>query len=153
MELLYRLVLWGGLAAFFFAVHGPGRNYIALDELFPRAAGIHVNPVTLARYKELRLLHSRYEKWFVVNPTLYAAHYLTETRPVLPVMDATNLETAWQSGVAIAAAKVSGAVAFIENPETPDSTKPRGAPLVDFVIEHWEVVERRMYFTVYRAPE
>ncbi len=64
-----------------------------LGNIFPRLHGIYSSQETADQYADLKRIIERYGSNFAVLPAFPQAHFLTDTRPVLPLGWVVNRET------------------------------------------------------------
>jgi hypothetical protein len=131
-------------------------NYDAGD-VFPRLSHVYTGPYLYNKCKELRDFAEECEGTFAVLPAFPLAHYLTGTRPPLPVDWAHNAEMAYDRNAAQLVAQLDREVSLvlleIDKLDQLSDTTRYGSGLAAYVQENWRRVKTGRYFEIYAPPD
>ncbi len=87
---------------------------VNLGGVFPRLQGVYSSPETEALYRDLAALEQRYGANFEVLPAFPLAHFLTNTRPVLPLDWVVRREMGGQEASVLQTLKTQKTVVFVQ---------------------------------------
>lgn len=121
-----------------------------MEEVFPQLKFIKSDFATFEKYKELKVLSSKYSN-FTVIPSVTLAHYLTKTVNPMGIDWPLDVEINNEAQKLIEQLSNKNTIVFIEN--TGFSKQELEGYEIKFYIEkNWKLVEKNKYFNVYSLP-
>lgn len=160
----FTLKKWSGLlviglylGTFYFGYQNPYREQPRselihhLGDVFPRLKTINTNPVTYAKFAELKALSNKYNN-FTIMPSMTLGHYVTDTKNPIGVDWVFNHHLADQLDDYIQQLSDKKLTIFIENFENHYDNYEETSLLTMHVVKNWKLVERNEHFRVYQRP-
>lgn len=128
-----------------------------VSEYFPPMHGVRVGATFAEKCEEIAAVHAQYGNRFTVLPAFPSAHYFTGERPPISIDWAHNAETGGEKALPrlIEELETTRPLVLLEKNKAikfSDSTR-YGSLISGYVYEHWEMVEEKTHFWLYRAPE
>ncbi len=123
---------------------------VDMGTIFPKLHGIYSSPATAALYRDLQDLGQRYGPDFAVLPAFPQAHFLTNTRPVLPLDWVVQREMNGANQLVVNSLKEKKPVLFIEKSFADIINSDPELELTRHVLETGKVLEETPHFWIVR---
>lgn len=128
----------------------------AAEEIYPRLYNVYTGYDMYHKLKELKELHTEYDQPFTVLPAFPQIHMLAEENNPIPVDWAHNAEADFESQKDFILQELNGntSVVFIQKDKIDRiyETGRYGSLLSQYVIQNWNKVEEKEFFSVYKNP-
>lgn len=157
--IIFLLVAWVFAVLYQYPYRDQPREMLNYDagKVFPRLSHIYTGPYLYSKCQELQTLTQEYTGSFAVLPAFPLAHYLTETRPPLPIDWAHNAEMVYgqyaQQLTAQLNQEVKQVFLEIDKLDQLQDTSRYGSSLARYVKDNWHHVRTARYFEVYTLPD
>ncbi len=121
-----------------------------IGDIFPKAQGIFSDKTKFEKYSELKSLWEKYPSEKVVLPWFCQAHFLMETRPVLPLDWIANREMNSDTALIFNILNEKRPTIFLEKMWLPLILSDPEHTVSKHVFEKWTLVEDKKFYSVYQ---